>query len=93
MAKKQTERKGAYIYFLLFFSFIKIPYVKNDNNFVLSCRPRFFAIYYTEYQIFKHCTIFARNRTFRTKMHKNRFCTQKIDSVRNKYDFCMDVTI
>nr|DAO02688.1 MAG TPA: hypothetical protein [Caudoviricetes sp.] len=74
--KHADSRQGQYIYFLLFFLFVKIPYIKIGNYFVLSCGVLFFHIYYIINQIFKHCTIFVQNRTIRTFMHEIAFCTQ-----------------
>ncbi len=73
---RQVEKREAYIFFFLFILFAKIPYIKMDIKFVLSCRPSFFVIYYTINQIFKHCTIFARFCTICTKVYKNAFCTR-----------------
>lgn len=72
----QKHQRGHYIYFLLFFSFTKIPYIKTENNFVLSYEQPIFYIYYIINQIIKHCTLFAQKRTICTFLYKNAFCTQ-----------------
>ena len=40
-------RQGDIYIFFIFLSFLKIPYLKIRENFVLSCRHPFFGIYYT----------------------------------------------
>lgn len=64
-----------YIIFIIF-SFYKNTLRKNRDNFVLSYEACIFAIYYIINQIFKHCTIFAQNRTNGTFLHKMPLCTQ-----------------
>lgn len=72
----RNAEKDIYILFLFFISFLKIPYLKIVENFVLLCRTYIFSIYYINNQVFIHCTIFAQNRTIRTKVHKIEFCTE-----------------
>jgi hypothetical protein len=70
-----------YILFLFFILLLKIPYLKIEENFVLSCEALFFGIYYIKNQLFIHRTIFVQNRTIRTKVHKITFCTEYLDFV------------
>ena len=79
--------------FFIFLSFLKIPYLKIRENFVLSCRHPFFGIYYIINQIFKHRTIFVQKRTTRTKTHKNAFCTKSKDFVLKGTLFRTPLTI
>ena len=86
------RRQGDIYIFFIFLSFLKIPYLKIRENFVLSCRHLFFFIYYIKNQIFTHCTIFVQKRTTRTKTHKNAFCTQNNDFVPKSTSFCTGLT-
>lgn len=86
-------RQGDIYIFFIFLSFLKIPYLKIRENFVLSCRHPFFGIYYIINQIFKHRTIFVQKRTIRTKTHKNAFCTEYEDFVLKSTLFRTPLTI
>lgn len=90
--KARNVEKGIYILFLFFISFLKIPYLKIVENFVLSCKPCIFVIYYINNQIFIRCTIFVRNRTIRTKVHKILFCTEHYNFVLKSTAFCTEIT-
>lgn len=59
---RDAKRRQGDIYIFFYFSFLKIPYLKIRENFVLSCRHPFFGIYYIINQIFKHRTIFVQKR-------------------------------
>ena len=87
------RRQGDIYIFFIFLSFLKIPYLKIRENFVLSCRHPFFGIYYIINQIFKHRTIFVQKRTIRTKTHKNAFCTEYEDFVLKSTLFRTPLTI
>ena len=90
MGRRETLKR-AYIY-IIFISFLKIPYLKIVENFVLSCKPCIFVIYYINNQIFIRCTIFVRNRTIRTKVHKILFCTEHYNFVLKSTAFCTEIT-
>ena len=85
-------RQGDIYIFFIFLSFLKIPYLKIVENFVLSCKPCIFVIYYINNQIFIRCTIFVRNRTIRTKVHKILFCTEHYNFVLKSTAFCTEIT-
>nr|DAE03460.1 MAG TPA: hypothetical protein [Siphoviridae sp. ctTXt1]DAJ26431.1 MAG TPA: hypothetical protein [Caudoviricetes sp.] len=59
---------------------------------MLSCKPCIFVIYYINNQIFIRCTIFVRNRTIRTKVHKILFCTEHYNFVLKSTAFCTEIT-
>lgn len=63
MGEASNANGDIYILFLFFILFLKIPYLKIEENFVLSCEALFFGIYYINNQLFIHRTIFVQKCT------------------------------